>query len=75
MDNNYNDENDGIRPVFLKGCLFIIAAVVLIAVGFFFTVGILSVINKTSPAELLRGNNGFCRQHNSFPARHTGKGK
>lgn len=58
MDNNYNDENDGIRPVFLKGCLFIIAAVVLIAVGFFFTVGILSVINKTSPAELLRGNNG-----------------
>ncbi len=58
MDNNYNDENDNIRPVFLRGCLIIIAAVVLIAVGFFFTVGILSVINKTSPTELLRGDNG-----------------
>ncbi|HAX17825.1 MAG TPA: hypothetical protein DCY00_04425, partial [Actinobacteria bacterium] len=57
MDNNYNEENDSVRPVFLRGCFIIIAAMVLIAVGFFFTVGILSVINKTSPAELLRGNN------------------
>ena len=57
MDNNYNEENDSVRPVFLRGCFIIIAAMVLIAVGFFFTVGILSVINKTSPVELLRGNN------------------
>ena len=57
MDNNYNEENDSVRPVFLRGCFIIIAAMVLIAVGFFFTLGILSVINKTSPAELLRGNN------------------
>ncbi|MDD3519706.1 MAG: trypsin-like peptidase domain-containing protein [Actinomycetota bacterium] len=56
MDNNYNDENESIKPVFLKGCLIIIVSLVLIALGFFFTVGILSVINKTSPIELLRGN-------------------
>ena len=50
-----DDEHESIKPVFLKGCGIIIAIVVLLIVGFLFTLGILSVVNKVSPADLLKG--------------------
>ncbi|MCX6347237.1 MAG: trypsin-like peptidase domain-containing protein, partial [Actinobacteria bacterium] len=40
---------------FLKGCGVIIAVIVLLIVGFLFTLGILSVTNKVSPVDLLKG--------------------
>ncbi|HEY5500873.1 MAG TPA: trypsin-like peptidase domain-containing protein, partial [Candidatus Humimicrobiaceae bacterium] len=42
-------------PIFLKGCGIIIAVIVLLITGFLFTLGILSVTNKVSPVELLKG--------------------
>ncbi|MCE5328747.1 trypsin-like peptidase domain-containing protein, partial [bacterium] len=53
----YDDEHESIKPVFLKGCGIIIAIIVLLIVGFLFTLGILSVVNKVSPADLLKGVN------------------
>lgn len=56
MNNIYHDdEHDSIKPVFLKGCGIIIAIIVLLIVGFLFTLGILSVVNKVSPVALLKG--------------------
>src|SRR5680860_1855798 len=56
MNNSYQDEeHDSVRPLFLKGCGIIIAVIVLLIVGFLFTLGILSVINKVSPVDLLKG--------------------
>jgi serine protease Do len=56
MNNLYNDdEHDGTKPIFLKGCGVLIAVIVLLAAGFLFTLGILSVTNKVSPANLLKG--------------------
>jgi S1-C subfamily serine protease len=56
MNNSYNDdEHESVKPVFLKGCGIIIAVIVLIIVGFLFTLGILSVTNKVSPIDLLKG--------------------
>ncbi|MCL5771965.1 MAG: hypothetical protein M1479_06805, partial [Actinobacteria bacterium] len=56
-DMYHGDDHDNVKPVFLKGCLIIIAIIVLLAVGFLFTLGILSVVNKVSPAALLKGIN------------------
>ena len=57
MNNIYqDDEHESIRPLFLKGCGIIIAVIVLLVVGFLFTLGILSVVNKVSPVELLKGS-------------------
>jgi S1-C subfamily serine protease len=56
MNNLYNDdEHDSVKPLFLKGCGILIAVVVLLMAGFLFTLGILSVVNKVSPVELLKG--------------------
>jgi len=56
MNNIYHDdEHDSVKPVFLKGCGIIIAIIVLLIVGFLFTLGILSVVNKVSPVALLKG--------------------
>lgn len=56
MNNIYHDdEHDSVKPVFLKGCGIIIAIIVLLIVGFLFTLGILSVVNKVSPVTLLKG--------------------
>jgi S1-C subfamily serine protease len=57
MNNSYNDdEHESVKPIFLKGCGIIIAVIVLLTAGFLFTVGILSVTNKVSPVELLKGS-------------------
>jgi len=56
-DMYHGDDHENVKPVFLKGCLIIIAIIVLITVGFLFTLGILSVVNKVSPAALLKGIN------------------
>ncbi|MHB1346041.1 MAG: S1C family serine protease [Candidatus Humimicrobiaceae bacterium] len=57
MNNIYqDDEHESIKPLFLKGCGIIIAVIVLLVVGFLFTLGILSVVNKVSPVELLKGS-------------------
>lgn len=56
MNNSYHDdEHDSVKPLFLKGCGIIIAVIVLLIAGFLFTLGILSVVNKVSPVELLKG--------------------
>jgi len=56
MNNLYHDdEHDSVKPIFLKGCGIIIAVIVLLIAGFLFTLGILSVTNKVSPVELLKG--------------------
>ena len=56
MNNSYHDDElESVKPVFLKGCGIIIAVIVLLIVGFLFTLGILSVTNKVSPVDLLKG--------------------
>ena len=56
MNNSYHDdEHDSVRPLFLKGCGIIAAVIVLLIAGFLFTLGILSVTNKVSPVDLLKG--------------------
>jgi len=56
MNNLYHDdEHDSVRPLFLKGCGIIAAVIVLLIAGFLFTLGILSVSNKVSPVDLLKG--------------------
>ncbi|HEY5500733.1 MAG TPA: trypsin-like peptidase domain-containing protein [Candidatus Humimicrobiaceae bacterium] len=56
MNNSYHDdEHESVKPLFLKGCGVIIAIIVLLIVGFLFTLGILSVTNKVSPVDLLKG--------------------
>lgn len=56
MNNSYHDdEHESIKPFFLKGCGIIIAVIVLLIAGFLFTLGILSVVNKVSPVDLLKG--------------------
>ena len=59
----YNDdEHESVKPVFLKGCGIIIAIIVILVAGFLFTLGILSVINKVSPTDLLKGINNNAAQ-------------
>jgi len=47
-------ENDGLRSFFVRG-IFIIIAVVFLFIGATIVVGILSVVNKVTPPELLKG--------------------
>jgi len=47
--------DNGIKPFFLKGCVLIIAALFFLFVGSMFTLGVLSVVNKVSPSDLLKG--------------------
>jgi len=54
--NKFDINNDsGIKPFFLKGCVLIIAALFFLFVGSMSTLGVLSVINKASPSDLLKG--------------------
>ena len=54
--NKFDINNDnGIKPFFLKGCALIITALLFLFVGSMFTLGVLSVINKVSPSDLLKG--------------------
>ncbi|MEI7615810.1 MAG: trypsin-like peptidase domain-containing protein [Actinomycetota bacterium] len=56
MNNSYHDdEHDSVKPLFLKGCGIIAAVIVLLIAGFLFTLGILSVTNKVSPVDLIKG--------------------
>jgi S1-C subfamily serine protease len=56
MNNSYHDdEHESVKPIFLKGCGIIVAVIVLLIAGFLFTLGILSVTNKVSPVDLLKG--------------------
>jgi S1-C subfamily serine protease len=68
MNNSYNDdEHDNVKPLFLKGCGIIIVVVVLLMAGFLFTLGILSVVNKVSPVELLKGVGAQASQTSGMP--------
>ncbi len=53
MDKN-NEDNSSMRSFFLKGCLSILIGGLILFVGAMFALGIISVINEKSPAELLR---------------------
>ena len=54
--NKFDTSNDsGVKSFFVKGCIIIVVAVVFLFVGSMFTLGILSVINKVSPSDLLKG--------------------
>lgn len=55
FDTNDNNSNGGIRPFFIKGCIIIVVAIIFLFVGSMFTLGMLSVINKVSPSDLLKG--------------------
>ncbi len=54
--NKFDINNDnGIKPFFLKGCVLIIAALLVLFVGSMLTLGVISTINKVSPSDLLKG--------------------
>jgi len=48
-------EDDGFRSFFIRGIFIIIIAVVFLFIGATIVVGILSVVNKVTPPELLKG--------------------
>jgi serine protease Do len=48
-------EDDGFRSFFVRGIFIIIIAVVFLFIGATIVVGILSVVNKVTPPELLKG--------------------
>lgn len=50
-----DNDNDGIRPFFIRGCIIIVIALFFLFVGSMFTLGMLSVINRVPPSDLLRG--------------------
>jgi len=54
-DFNNDEEHESLKPVFLKGCAVVAGIIVLLIVGFLFSLGILSAVNKVSPLELLKG--------------------
>ncbi len=54
--NNNNEDNSSMRSFFLKGCLSIFIGAIILLVGAMFALGIISVINEKTPAELLRGD-------------------
>jgi len=54
--NKFDINNDnGIKPFFLKGCVLIIAVLLVLFVGSMLTLGVISTINKVSPSDLLKG--------------------
>jgi len=63
--NKFDINNDnGVKPFFLKGCVLIIvallvvliiAALLVLFVGSMLTLGVISTINKVSPSDLLKG--------------------
>ena len=49
------EKHEGRKPLFIKGCALIIAAIVFIALGALFMLGTLSVVYKVPPGKLLSG--------------------
>jgi len=55
MEDHDFEKHEGRRPIFIKGCALIIAAIVFVALGAFCMLGALSVIYKVPPGKLLSG--------------------
>ena len=51
-------ENNGFKSFFIRGLIIIVIAMVFLFIGGALTLGILSVINKVSPSDLLKGFTG-----------------
>jgi len=51
-------ENNGFKSFFIRGLIIIMIAIVFLFIGGALTLGILSVINKVSPSDLLKGFTG-----------------
>jgi len=49
------ERHEGRRPLFIKGCALIIAAIVFVGLGSLFMLGTLSVMYKVSPGKLISG--------------------
>lgn len=49
-------ENNGFKSFFIRGLIIIMTAIVFLFMGGALTLGILSVTNKVSPSDLLKGN-------------------
>ncbi len=56
MSRFYMDDESGTRSFFLKGIVIILVAILFFFIGSLFSLGALSVIYKTTPLELLKGN-------------------
>jgi serine protease Do len=52
----YIEDKDGTRSFFLRGAVIVLVAIFIFFIGSLFSLGALSVIYKTSPSELLKGN-------------------
>ena len=50
------DEDNGFKSFFVRGLIIIMIAIVFLFIGGALTLGILSVINKVSPSDLLKGS-------------------
>jgi len=48
-------DDSGVKSFFVKGCIIIAVAVVFLFIGSMFTIGMVSVINRVSPSDLLKG--------------------
>ena len=48
-------DDSGVKSFFVKGCIIIAVAVVFLFIGSMFTIGVVSVINRVSPSDLLKG--------------------
>ena len=51
-------ENNGFKSFFIRGLIIIMIVIVFLFIGGALTLGILSVINKVSPSDLLKGFTG-----------------
>ncbi len=56
MSRFYMEDESGTRSFFLRGILIILVAILFFFIGSLFSLGALSVIYKTTPLELLKGN-------------------
>ena len=56
MSRFYIEDENGTRSFFLRGIVIILIAILFFFVGSLFSLGTLSVIYKTTPLELLKGN-------------------
>lgn len=53
------DEDNGFKSFFIRGLIIIMIAIVFLFIGGALTLGILSVINKVSPSDLLKGSSNL----------------
>ena len=56
MSRFYMEDESGTRSFFLRGIVIILVAILFFFIGSLFSLGALSVIYKTTPLELLKGN-------------------